>query len=819
MKNNKENKVKSDCVVNKKKTFKKTGEDEYYICYCSEKPIHICKPCYEDCHSKFCKELFKEEKNNEVDLKNFETSLRTKCKLDTKPFDNYCECQTEKCHDFNETHSTKFENFKKKDNKKTIFSTIIPYEAQLTEYIKYEYIDLDEDGEEYYNKDKDKKENEVDIRKNVHENLFEKHFISMLAASYLKNLSFEEILNNKSLIILLAKTMKSNIHYFFNNIEELNNVKKIQENIITDLKDLKNYDKDKGKELNRKIEEIESELGNKLFILRKLYLNPVLMKKNKILTTMFGYDENISFLQRRLFFQNSCDYMEDQVYKLIVLIKDFLEMSFKKNKSEVKQEKSNSKNLVLIVKEFCKYVEIYMNYELSDENSNEKKNKEFNKNNLSTLLSALMNIKSERKLDKDFYRLDEAIFMIQIKLIDLDISKNKLNNKKALNNTDNDLISRENLAKNLGKNKKFLELSKYEKVFYKLKYFEEFYTHPLKHFKFPDHINMQINKGDDDEELKIDNYIQDISNVCRWNFDKCENSGENTECLLNNIDSLMKKIKTSFSPKNIIEMICKHIKDIQTALEGKNDVEKKHIQHQFFAKGYTSKILGQYQFVTSNRFLVKIFEESKDFNFNDEGELYNTFNFFISVNLKLLFMLIENNEVLIPLFFNTKTLNIIFSQKSELSEEEILEKREKIKSKEIEINKLEEKLNSDKDNDKDETFISDDAKKKEKQQIDLEVYKRQESDNRKDDMIEENDTKPKKNEEKKNKEEIKKKIEKLKVIKTPPPDIYNALDFNNIITFYGEILQHLKQHEIQIDLAPLLKKLKHVSKINTEVSY
>jgi len=64
-----------------------------------------------------------------------------------------------------------------------------------------------------------------------------------------------------------------------------------------------------------------------------------------------------------------------------------------------------------------------------------------------------------------------------------------------------------------------------------------------------------------------------------------------------------------------------------------------------------------------------------------------------------------------------------------------------------------------------------------------------------------------------------KKIKNLERQKILPPEIFNALDFNNIITFYAEILKQLKKYEIKIDLTPLFKKLQQVSKINTEVTY
>jgi len=791
--------VKNECSVNKKKGFKKTREDKYYICYCFEKPLHICKPCYEDCHLKFCKDKRKTIKEEEKTyLNNFETSLKTKCKEDMKAFINHCECQTKKSHDFTERHETLYRKFTENPNLKTIFTTLNPFEAQLTEYTKYEYVDYNEDGEEYFETEKDKKE--------AYEFLFENHFISMLAASYLNRVeNKEDVTKNKSLTTFLTKSLKNNTNYFFFNINE--KFKKLE---FFQEKQVDSNSNDNSKDIT------ESDLGNELFLYRKLYIIPNLMKKNKIFTSIFGYDENISFLHRRLLFQSSSDNFDDQVFNYVKEITKRLLEHFIKMKNEHKQEKSNDKNLIMIVKELCKYIEIFMNFELSDE---EKKQKKFTKESLKSLLDDLLSIKKQGKFNKDFYRLDQAIYMIQTKLIDFEISKNKLNDRKAFYINENDLISRENLPKNLGKNKKFLELSKYEKVFYKLKYFEEFYTNPLKHFVFPDHINMQINKGDDDEELKIDNFVQEIFNISKWHNDKSENSGKNSENLDENIKNLEKNIKTTFSPKNIIEKICEHIKRIEKTLQEKNEVEKKQIQYQFFSKGYTTQILGLYQFVTSNRYFVKCFEETKEFIHNDEGEIYNSFNFFISVNLKLLYLLIENNEVLIPLFFNTKTLNLIFTQRRELSEEEILEKKEKKELKESLIRKYEDEMNINKEGDNEEIIVSDDAKKKEKEQIDLEVYKKNRFNNNEVESNEhDNNIKKNKEDETKNKEN-REKIKNLERQKILPPEIFNALDFNNIITFYAEILKQLKKYEIKIDLTPLFKKLQQVSKINTEVTY
>ena len=60
-------------------------------------------------------------------------------------------------------------------------------------------------------------------------------------------------------------------------------------------------------------------------------------------------------------------------------------------------------------------------------------------------------------------------------------------------------------------------------------------------------------------------------------------------------------------------------------------------------------------------------------------------------------------------------------------------------------------------------------------------------------------------------------IRKLSRKKPPIPEIFKALDFNNILSFYIELIKQLINKNKKIDLTFLIKNLETLSIINTEV--
>ena len=797
-------KVKKDCYVNKQRTANKTSFESFYKCCCDqEETIYICSACYEDCHQKFCiqikkeaENLVNEENNNEKDknLKNsieaFENYLKTTCKEDNKAFNYTCQCQTKNFHDLQEKQKKLYDQYSKTHNEDDKeLSKISKYSKEISEYVKYEFLDYDEKGE-YYS------ENENENKK-AKDELFENHKISYAAAIILNKIvkeeeSFTNKKNSLDLLVLLVKCLKKNAYLFLNDnidnflcgsLENHNN----QNNLSSGF----------------------------LYVYRKLKLIPSLMKMNKNFISFFGYDENLTFLQRKIFLQNEKSEQYDLVKRIeevIKICKTFLLSHFNPSKkTENKNTKINDKdkNIIFYVKEFSKYVELLMNYEVV---SNKDTKNCLTIANLEGLLTEVREIKNYCN-EKEYYRLDKIIFLLKVKITDYYMEENVNHDKKKrlyeLHNIGKgDLRNREFLARDLGKNNNFLELGVYEKAFYQIKYFEEFYTQPLKHFIMPDYVTedkFATTLSLDDDVMKIEKLINEIIDISKYIDEE------------SSLNFQLEFLRTSIFPKRIINKLCEHSKTIEENLKNLSPEERKNEQNRFMYRGYTCHVLSLYQFITSNRFFVKIFEECSDYKHLDDGDIYNSFNFFISVNLKLLFILIGDNELLIPLFFNSKFLKLIFANKK-ISEDHISEKINRIKEKEKKIRQAEDKLINSKDKDEDDKNISEENKIKSKKLIDLDKFKSKLNVEKDVNLHTKNVDKTSKNNTRDETITANKEcIRKLSRKKPPIPEIFKALDFNNILSFYIELIKQLINKNKKIDLTFLIKNLETLSIINTEV--
>ena len=603
-----------------------------YECYCDENRIMvICEGCFKYCHQKH---------RNTLSVSNQQILINQRCKLKIKDLPRLvrCDCETIQ-HNFTIFQEMLNKNLCDLDSE--IIYPIYNLYYYLLEFYKYECIQpfnaevFDKNLFNYiktiYNDSNIKR-----IWKNRLNQMipsfdvtrfacfFQGHNIIPLAFGALQLLLTIAPIRDIHLIKLLIKLHKQNIIY----------VLLPQENI--------NYQ-----------HIMLYPLTVKLYLDRKLKLMQFINLNNLNVFCLFGGVINTNFFQRILYVNqvstesNLCLNLNDSIEKILNYLSFNQEV-----KIAIKEENHNMKIISSLIKELYKRLEVLTFIG------------GFTITKCKSLLQRLSKLPGEFYLNRMFYRLDKAMLILLIRMKDISLqaylsNSNIKEDKLLINDIIESILFKceERLRTYLMHDitiKNYYDLSDLEETYYKIRHFNTMYYLPLKDIsnaEFPFELSLKILDLENSNILKLNSKLEELSQIIE------------TSNSLHDFEKNMKSEKPNFNliidPLKFIDILEGYYKEIDCFFGNLYNSDISTYQNYFFKRGFISKLLYLYHFVTSNKFLIISFKKQV----NPIKSELNLFNYFIYLIFEILLILITNNPFLLEIFFKDNCLDLIFVSK------------------------------------------------------------------------------------------------------------------------------------------------------------